>query len=582
MVLRGANDTDDNRVGSGKKTDGGRLAARTLKEAGVEVVFVLHGGHLETFLGGCEEQGIRLVDMRHEAAAVNAADAYSRTTGKLGVAAVTSGPGLTNALAGITNSAADGTSVLVITSSPPLNEAEMRELQGGLDLVAMVRPVTKWAHKALEVSRVADLVSLGIRHALTPPCGPVVVDLPINVAFKRIDEAFVKKNGAPTIPEPGPTPEAAINEAANLLQAAERPVIIVGEGTFSEDLSTPLLALAEAASIPVFYSNLGFCGLPGPHPLNGGTASFLGMVGEEPDLVILAGARQGLYTGSGDATMVPTNARVIQIDADPAELGRIYPVDVAIAGSCANALGALAEARRWEPREEWSAKAVSMRNALDFLFPDADEEEDGIHPYAAVTAALDQAPPQTILVTDGGESASWANWSVGHRDMAGTLNLGYQGHLGVGQGFAIGAQLAHPEKRVLQIVGDGAIGFHIQEWDSMVRHSLPIVTVILNNACWGISNHGQETIRGADNHLITKLNPTAYEIVAQGFGAHGELVERLEDLGPAVQRAFEAGVPAVVNVRVSLSVVHPITIAMHGEVQSEDGVVIPYYQNEGD
>ena len=109
----------------------------------------------------------------------------------------------------------------------------------------------------------------------------------------------------------------------------------------------------------------------------------------------------------------------------------------------------------------------------------------------------------------------------------------------------------------------------------------PIVTVILNNACWGISNHGQETIRGADNDLITKLNPTAYEIVAQGFGAHGELVERLEDLGPAVQRAFEAGVPAVVNVRVSLSVVHPITIAMHGEVQSEDEVVIPYYQNEG-
>ena len=473
---------------------------------------------------------------------------------------------------------------MVITSSPPMKEAEQCELQGGLDLIAMLHPVTKWSHKILEVSRVSDLVALGVRHAMSAPRGPAVIDIPINVVFGRINEDFVTENGSPVLPEPGYPSESDINEAADLLQAAERPVIITGEGDFQEDLSEPLKALAEAAKVPVFFTNMALRGLPGPHPLNGGNVSLLAMhnkaTGEEPDLVILAGARHGLYTGGGDGSMVPHGAKVIQLDASGPEIGRIYPVDVGLLGSPAKALDALAKARDWaDPREEWCEKAVSMRNGLAYLYPDATEEEDGIHPYAAAIATLDQAPPGTILVTDGAEAAAWANWSVGHREISAIMNHGYQGHLGIGQGFSMGAQYGNSDKRVLQVVGDGAIGFHMQEWDTMVRHNLPVVTVIFNNACWGISNHGQQAIRGANNALITKLNQTSYEVVAQGLGAHGELVEKLEDLGPAVERAFGCGGPAVVNVKVALSVPHPIVAALHGETETDDGTVIPYYQN---
>ena len=571
------------------KINGGQLAAKTLKEAGVEVVFAIHGGHLETFLGGCRDEGIRLIDTRHEAAAVNAADGYSRATGRLGVAAVTSGPGLTNAVAGISNSAADGTSVLIITSSPPLNEAEQLELQGGLDLIGMVRPITKWAHKVLEVSRIADLVALGVRHALSPPCGPVVVDIPINIAFKKTTISDLVRGGAPAIPKLARASQQSIERAAELLNDAKRPVIVVGEGTLCEDVAQPLATLAEAASVPVFTSCVAFQGLPKGHELNGGNVSFIPMLSQAPDLVILAGARQGLFTGAGGGQMVPRDAKVIQIDSAPSEIGRIYPVDVGLIGSCADALSELARAKNWQARSEWCTEAVSMRNAGDILYPNASQEEDGIHPHAAANSILDQAPPGTILVLDGGETPLWADWAVGSRELSGILNLGYQGHLGIGQGYAIGAQVAYPEKRVLQISGDGAIGFHIQEWDTMVRHELPIVTVIYNNACWAMSLHGQEAFGGPGSDLITRLAPTDYHIVAQGFGAHGELVERLEDLQPAIQRAFAIGKPAVVNVRIAASVEHPVSTAMNGgskskepNEQSDDDMAMPYYQSDAD
>jgi len=559
--------------------DGGRLAARTLAEAGVEVVFALHGGHLDTFLTGCKAEGIRLVDFRHEAAAVNAADGYARVTGRLGVAAVTSGPGLTNGLAGITNAAADGVPVLVITSSPPIGESETRELQGGLDLIAMLQPVTKWAHKAMAAERVGDLVGMGVRRALAAPHGPAVVDLPIDVAFTPVDEARIPKSGAPSIPPLPSPPSASIEAAADLIKAAERPVMIVGEAGLTEDLTPALTRLAEQASVPVFSSTLALSGLPGPHPLNGGGLTFLPMIGEAPDLVILAGARQGMFTGGRNGTLIPPDAKIIQIDTDAAEIGRLYPVDVGLVGSVAQTLDALARSRNWEARSEWCEKAVSMRGAADALYPDVRMEADGLHPYRAAKEILGTFSPDTILVCDGGESSAWIGWAMGATEIWGSLNLGYQGHLGVGQGFSIGAQIAHPEKRVVQIAGDGAIGFHMAEWETMVRHNLPIVTVIFNNACWGMSIHGQKAVYGEKGDVITQLAPTSYEQVAKGFGAHGELVETVEEIAPAVKRALDAGGPAVVNVRTSAEIVHPVTTALLGDLTATDEIIVPYYQN---
>jgi acetolactate synthase-1/2/3 large subunit len=159
------------------------------------------------------------------------------------------------------------------------------------------------------------------------------------------------------------------------------------------------------------------------------------------------------------------------------------------------------------------------------------------------------------------------------------LNLGYMGFLGIGQGFAIGAQIAEPARRVLQVTGDGAYGFHIQELDTMVRHGLPVVTVVLNNACWGMSIHGQQAVYGEGNDVITRLADTDYHEIARAFGGYGERVTDLAEVRPAVERAFASGLPACINVAVTSSVVHPLTTAMLGNLEAEDEIVVPYYEN---
>ena len=179
---------------------------------------------------------------------------------------------------------------------------------------------------------------------------------------------------------------------------------------------------------------------------------------------------------------------------------------------------------------------MSMKRFADMLFEGAGMEPDGIHPYAAAREVAATIPAGSILVRDGGEAAIWIDWASAHLDLETVLALGYQGHLGVGQGFAIGAQLAFPDRRVIQVTGDGAIGFHIQEWDTMVRHNLPIVTVVLNNACWGMSIHGQHAVYGADGDVISRLAPTRYDLVAEGFGAFGQHVTDVAEIGTAMTR----------------------------------------------
>ena len=559
--------------------DGGRLAARTLKQAGVEVVFGLHGGHLDTFLTGCTAEGIRLVDCRHEAAAVNAADGYSRLTGKPGVAVVTSGPGLTNGLAGITNAAADGRPLLVITSSPPTGEAETLELQGGLDLIAMLSPVVKWAHKVMAAHRVPDLVGLGLRKAMAHPQGPVVIDLPIDVAFTPVPEQRVGNPGHPAVALPAQPPAEAVEAAADLLKQAERPVVIVGEQSLGGGLKASLTAFAEATGLPVFTTTIALSGLPYGHPQSGGGVQSLPFAGAKPDLVILAGARQGMFSGGTGGAFVPPDAKVIQLYPDAAEIGRLYPVAAGLVGDVGAGLSALARARNWPDRSAWCAQAVAAQAFPETLFAGAAMEKDGIHPFRAAKEVFAETPEGVILVLDGGEAAAWAGWAVGKKDVLGALNLGYQGHLGIGQGYAIGAQLAWPERRVLQIVGDGAIGFHLQEWDTMVRHNLPVVTVVFNNACWGMSIHGQHAVYGDGNDVITRLDATRYDRVAEGFGCHGEFAETVEDVAPAIRRAFAAGKPAVVNLAISAEIVHPVTTSLLGDLSATDEIVVPYYKN---
>lgn len=563
--------------------DGGALAARTLADAGVEVIFALHGGHLDTFFTGCVRYGIKLVDCRHEAAAVNAADGYARTTGRMGVAAVTAGPGLFNSVAGISNAAADNVGVVVITSSPPLGEAETGEMQGGLDQMGVVAPITKWAHRATSAERIPDLVRLAVRHAGGNVPGPVVLDIPIDIAFTPVQSPIRSAPEPITAPaRPVPSQET-IREVVQLLDAAERPAVIVGDASLSLDIGPALEHFATRTGIPVWSTTLTRGMLPGSHPLNGGSLgsiAVLPMIGvEAPDLVILAGASQGLLLGGESFVRMIDGARVVQLHLDPAEIARLSPVEVGVIGDVGAALTSIADGCKPVDRSTWASQAVAAKTFASTMFEGVGMEPDGIHPFRASKEVADVLDSEAILIRDGGESAAWIDWAVSACDLSLNLGLGYQGHLGVGQGFAVGAQVAQPERQVVQVTGDGAIGFHIQEWDTMVRHNLPIITIILNNSCWGMSIHGQHAVYGPDGDVISRLNPTRYDLVAEGFGAFGQHVTEIEEIAPAIRRAKESGRPSVINIATSGEVVHPITTSMLGDLTATDEIVVPYYKN---
>ncbi len=566
---------------------GGELLAATLAAHGVEVAFGLHGGHLDAWLIAARNLGIKLVDTRHETAAVNAADGYARSTGRIGVAFATAGAGFTNALAGLDVSYADRSPLLLLTSSPPQREVETNALQGFIDQTAIARPLTKWAHRVTAATEIPRLVGLAVRTALTGVPGPVLLDLPVDVLFRpvRLDRPPQPDVRLPYSPSPAPE---AVAEAVELLRNARRPAVIAGGGLRGIAPSAALATFAERAGVPVFHPGMIVGAMPADHPNNAWSARGLAALtgeGRGPDAVLMVGARFGFYLGGRGGGTVPLDAAVVQVDLDGAEIGRIRPAEVGIVADATRTLQALTEA--WGPtddsaeRREWLATATGVP-ARPTPFADEPEHVKGrLHPYHGVRAALRALDPGATLVVDGGEISAWVTMSMAEAKPRRAIGCGYMGHLGTTPGLAIGTQIAEPDRRVVLLIGDGGAGFHIQEFDTMVRHGLPIVTIVVNNESWGMSLHGQQLMYGPETEVVTGLADTAFDRVAAGFGAYGVRVDTLAEVGPAVRAALEHGGPACVNLAVSGEVAHPVTASMLG-APGQGGTVLPYYENVKD
>lgn len=573
-------------MAQGERLIGGQILARTLKAAGVRQAFALHGGHLEALLKGCVEEGIALTDFRHESAAGHGADAYARVTGDLGVCIVTAGPGFTNAISAMANARLDGSPVLFIVGAAPLREVETNPMQGGIDQLAMARPAVKWAMSVPATERMADLAAMAIRQARTAPMGPVLLEVPIDILHMSVPaERATPAAGVNVRPHAAPAPAEA-RALADMVLAARRPVIIAGNEAANAACADALRALTAAVPIPVFTKSLAAGVLPAGHPCDGGAAGNLGMLPlleiDPPDLVILLGGRLGLLLGGRSGAVVPHAAKLAQVHSDAAEIGRIRDVDLAIAADSAETVRALTAAldgRKPEGIEAWRDQALAPAPVFSAMFPDP-EGPGGIHPLHAARAVAEAAGPDAVYVYDGGEAASWAGAVTAVDRPAAMLSHGYLGCLGIGPGFAIGAQLAEPDRRVVHLTGDGALGFHIQEFDTMVRHRLPIVNVVLNNQVWGMSIHGQQIMFGGNYNVISKLEGTAYADIARAFGLHSEKVTQIADLPAALQRAFACGGPAFVEVMTDADAVHPVTVSMLGQIEEgSDDVLIPYYEN---
>lgn len=564
--------------------NGGELIARTLVHAGVKRVFALHGGHLESFYRGCDRHGIELMDFRHEASAGHAAEGHARTTGELGVCVVTAGPGYLNVITPMVNAQLDGVPTLFIIGAPPLREAECNSLQGGFDQIAMATPGVKWAHRVTHPERIPDLLATAVRKATTGRCGAVLLELPIDVLHTPVRQDRVTQPvSVSTRPRPAPSPDE-VTAALAILQQAQRPVIICGgEARFAHSQDA-LRAFAERAGIPVFCNGRAFGMLPADHPLYGhelGNLATLQATGAEPDAVLILGAKAGMFLGGRKTVILPADAKLIQVLSDASEIGRIRQIDVGIAGDCNAALQALlaaSETLSWPDWRAWAAQATAAKDAMQRHFPQ-EKLDNGLHPFFVARTVVEFMGPDATYVVDGGEASVWAANAIRVNGPGQFLQTGYLGSLGTGMGMAIGAQLARPDRPLVQIAGDGSIGFHLQELDTMVRRRLPIVTVVLNNAVWGMSLHGQQMLFGEAYSSISKLSAdTSYARIAEGFGCYAETVTAPEELVPALQRAIASGRTALLDVRTDPACVHPKMNAMF-KPAAPDHIVVPYYES---
>lgn len=567
---------------------GGALLAETLFALGVRDVFTLHGGHLDPFLVACPGVGINLTDVRHEATAGHAAEAYAMTRpGELGVCVITAGPGFTNCLTSIASAYSNAVPTLFIAGAPPESEQALNELQGGISQVQLAAPITKWAQRVSRLDRLPDLVEKAARIALTGRPGPVFLEVPINVMFGNVSKVLypVDKDGPKPTKPTITTCDADL--ALDVLAGARRPVIIAGSGAILSNASAVLQEFVGVTGLPVVCNAKAHGALPYDHESffgPAGTLAQLGSLAEEgPDVVFLVGARAGLLLGGRSGSIIPAAAKVVQLDIDASEIGRLSPVSVGLTADCSEGLSVLkvqAEKRNWPAHKEWKAVLQTARSKMIDDGGPAIGPSGRIHPNVAAQRVFDALPESAIVAIDGGEVTAWCephNRATGPGEY---LTTGYLGTLGVGHGFAIGAAVAHPGRPIILITGDGAVGFHLQEFDTMARHCLPVTTIILNNSCWAMSMNAQDLVFGKQRRTVVMLEDRSYDRVAVALGCQGFRIEDGEAIRDEVGKAAQSGLATCIDIVTDPQVMHPITFGMAGADPKRGKIAMPYYQNE--
>jgi acetolactate synthase-1/2/3 large subunit len=538
---------------TGARMHGGRLVARRLKAHGVTKLFTLSGGHLFSIYDGCRAEGIELVDVRHESAAAWAAEGWAKVTREPGVAAVTAGPGVTNAMSALAGAQQSHSPMLVLGGRAPAFRWGQGSLQE-IDHVPLVRPVTKLAVTAGSTAEIPGLVDDALAAAVRPHSGPAFVDLPLDLVFSEAEEP----EPGPPLPDPaaGPEPNGGeLDRAVALLRAAERPVIMAGSNLYWGHGEGALLALAEELRIPVFLNGLARGCVPADHSLFFSRARSTAL--QAADVALVVGVPMDFRLGFGQAFGAETD--VVAIDrAEPvhdhprAVTAELYGGLTAILDALrSGARGAAPDTRAWV--EQLRAGEDEKRAAEEAELADPRAPLHPMRLYGELRALLDR---DAIVIGDGGDFVSYAGRVMDSHEPGCWLDPGPYGCLGCGPGYALAAKLARPDRQVVLLVGDGAFGFSGMEFDTLARHGVAVVAVMGNNGIWALEKHPMEFLYGYS--VVADLRPgTRYDEVVRALGGHGELVERPDDLRPALERAFSAGRPALVNVLTDPSVAYP-------------------------
>ena len=540
------------------RIDGGDLVARSLKRAGVKHIFALSGDYDQAIFDACLDEDIRIIDTRHEQAAVHMADGWARVTGEPGVAVVTAGPGVVDTIAGLASAYHSGSPLLLISGRIPMSEWDTG-FGMDFDQVQLLRPVTKWAATCYDIARVPEYIATAYRQAITGRPGPVFLDIPSNILEAKLDEEQATFFPFPTEkPRPRGDP-ALIAQAVEILAQAQRPLAVGGSGVWWSGAGQALQEFIEVAQIPIILSQMGRGCVPEDHPLCFGP---LRVGAAEADVILVVGARLNFWLNRGRPPLFGTNQKWIQIDIEGSEIGRNRPVDIGIVGDAREVLREMARLAkgRLQPRTDWTKECQAQaRTRQERIEGDLNSSKTPIHPLRLCREVRGFLGREATLVMDGGDIAVFGAMALRSYHPGHWLDQGNLGLLGSGIPFALAARLARPKDPVLVLQGDGSFGLNGMEMDTAVRHNLPMVVVIGNDGAWGMIKHRQELIYGPDRVVGTELGFTHYEKMVEAMGGVGFWVERPEEIRPALEKAFASGRPACVNVKTDPTAVSPAT-----------------------
>ena len=529
--------------------DGGRLFAKALKKEGVEYVFTLNGGHIYNLYEGCVDEGIKVIDFRHEQVAAHAAEGWAKVTGKPGVAIVTAGPGVTDAVTGIANAFQAPSPMILIGGNAGITD----HLRGGLqdfDSATFLKPVTKFSEQVKRVERIPEYVSIAFRHATSGVPGPVYLEIPIDIVGGVAEEEDVKYPGSYRTQAKAFGDPEYVKQVVDILHSTERPMVLAGSDIWWNDASEELREFVEMIDSPVFLNAMGRGSIPSDHTNLGSLGRRYGLV--KSDTVILIGTPVDFRLGYGADSMFPQSPRLIEIMMDGSKIGQNRDIDVGVVGDSKAVLRQIMDELRAtgykSPGKGWVEEVITEDQALKA----ADEgmlnsDQTPIHPMRLMKELRDILDRDATVIGDGGDIVTFAARVLNINEPGHWLDPGQFGCLGAGSGFAAAAQLARPGKQVCIVYGDGGFGLTGFDVESYVRFNLPIVSIVGNNGAWNQTTQGvvRRGMRGIGTYLSQE---TDYAKIMDGMGGYGERVTDPEEIRPALERAFNSGKPALLDV----------------------------------
>lgn len=529
--------------------DGAHLFAKALKQEGVEYVFTLNGGHIYNLYEGCVDEGIKVIDFRHEQIAAHAAEGWAKVTGKPGVAIVTAGPGVTDTVTAVANAFGAPSPMILIGGNAAIGD----QLKGALqdfDAVTLLKSITKFSEQVKRADRIPEYVATAFRYATTGVPGPVYLEIPSDIVNGKADETKVK------FPQHYRTESRAygdpeyIKKAVDILMTAQRPMVIAGSDIWWSQASDELREFVELVQAPVFLNAMGRGSIPNDHPQLGSLGRRYAMV--KSDAVVLVGTPIDFRLGFGSDTMFPQQPKLIEIMMDGRLIGNNRDIDVGIVGDAKPILGQLMEELRGSGYRSggmaWVEEVINEDRALKAEDePMLNSGQTPIHPMRVMKELRDFLDYDATVIGDGGDFVTFAARVLKINKPGHWLDPGQFGCLGPGAGFAAAAQLARPGKQVCIVYGDGAFGLNGFDMETFVRFKLPIVGIVGNNGAWNQTTQG--VLRRGGRAIGTFLSQdTNYAMIMEGMGGYGERVTDPSQIRPALERAFNSGRPALLDV----------------------------------